>query len=235
MKKYRWLVYIFLGVGSLMLVGAMLAWNSTRGFIAHAQTTTGKVVELREVRDKDGGSSTWKPVVHFTAAGGQDVTFSSSFSSNPAPYDVGDTVEVLYLRDDPGDARIRGFGSLWFGATLLAVMGLVFAAIGAGFLLASRQGDRKKKYLMAYGNAIETDFQGVDRNTAIKMNGRSPWRITSQWLDPATRKLRVFQSENLWFDPTNFVTTKKLTVLLDPKDTKRYYMDVSFLPEVEGS
>lgn len=234
MKKYQWLVYVFLGVGSLMLVGSLFAWNSTRAFIAHAQTTTGKVVELREVRDKDGGSSTWKPVVHYETADGKGITFSSSFSSNPAPYDVGETVEVLYLRDDPGDARIKGFGSLWFGAALLAVMGCVFAAVGAGFLFARQSGDRKRKYLMAYGNSIETDVQGVDRNTTIKVNGRNPWRITSQWQDPATRKLRIFHSENLWFDPSRFVTMKTITVLLDPKDTKRYYMDVSFLPEVEG-
>lgn len=235
MKKYRWLIIIFLCVGILMLVGSLFAWNSTRRFIAHAQTTTGRVVELVEVRDKDGGSSTWKPVVRFAAPNGKNVTFSSSFSSNPAQYDVGESVEVLYLPDAPQDARIKGFGSLWFGATFLCGMGFLFAAIGAGFLFATRAGDRKKKYLMAYGNAIETDFQGVDRNTSIKVNGKMPWRITSQWLDPATRRLRVFQSENLWFDPTRFVTAKTITVLLDPKDTKRYYMDVSFLPEVEGA
>lgn len=234
MKKYQWFVYVFLGVGSIMLVGALFAWNSTRAFIARAQSTTGKVIELREVRDKDGGSSTWKPVVHYATAEGQEVTFSSSFSSNPAPYRVGDMVEVLYLRDDPDDARIRGFGSLWGGATFLAGMGFVFAAIGAGVLYSRRAGENRKKYLLAYGNSIETDVQGVDRDTSVKVNGRNPWRITSQWLDPATRKLRVFYSENLWFDPTRFVTAKTITVLLDPKDAKRYYMDVSFLPEVEG-
>ena len=85
---------------------------------------------------------------------------------------------------------------------------------------------------MAYGNAIETDLQGVERNTTLEVNGKHPWRISSQWLDPVANKLRVFYSENLWFDPTSFVTRKQVTVLLDPKDPKRYYMDVSFLPQL---
>jgi len=88
---------------------------------------------------------------------------------------------------------------------------------------------------MAYGNAIQTDFQGVERNTSLKINGKNPWRITSQWLDPASNKLRVFHSENLWFDPTRFTTAKTVTVLLDPKNPKRYHMDVSFLPELDES
>ena len=88
---------------------------------------------------------------------------------------------------------------------------------------------------MAYGNAIQTDFQGVERNTSLEVNGKNPWRVTSQWLDPASNKLRVFHSENLWFDPTQFVKAKTVTVLLDPKNPKRYYMDVSFLPELDES
>jgi hypothetical protein len=31
------------------------------------------------------------------------------------------------------------------------------------------------------------------------------------------------------------VTAKQMTVLLDPKNPQRYHMDVSFLPELEGS
>ena len=47
--------------------------------------------------------------------------------------------------------------------------------------------------------------------------------------------MRIFHSENLWFDPTRFVKRKQVTVLLDPNNPKRYHMDTSFLPEVEGS
>jgi hypothetical protein len=233
MKRFRWLVIAFLGVGTLMLVAALLLWNETRSFVARAHQASGQVVELREVRDADDGSSTWRPVVSFTAGDDRKVTFASSFSSNPAPYDVGETVTVLYLPDEPEGARIQGFGSLWLGPLVLGGLGLVFAGIGGGIVLGARAGDQKKHYLLAYGNAIETDLQGVDRNTSVEINGKNPWRISSQWLDPRSNTVRVFHSENLWFDPTGYMKRKKITVLLDPNNPKRYQMDTSFLPEHE--
>ncbi len=68
MKKFRKFAIAFLAIGALFFIIALLLWNKTRSFLAHAQQTTGTVVELLEVRDKDDGSSTWKPVVRFTAA-----------------------------------------------------------------------------------------------------------------------------------------------------------------------
>ena len=233
MKKFQRFALVFLGLGVLMLLGAALLWNNTRSFIARAQEATGTVVELREVRDNDGGSSTWKPVVRFTAGSGRDITFAASFSSNPASYDVGESVTVLYLPSEPDQARIRGFGSLWLGATIVGGIGLVFALVGAGILFANKTGERRKHYLMAYGNAIETEVQGVERNTSLEINGKNPWRITSQWLDASSNTVRIFHSENLWFDPTNFMKRKKVTVLLDPNNPKRYHMDISFLPALE--
>jgi len=233
MQKFRWFIIVFLGIGVLLLLVAALLWNDTRSFLARARETSGEVIELREVRDNDGGSSTWKPVVRFTAGNGRNITFASSFSSNPAPYDVGERVSVLYLPGEPDEARIRGFGSLWLGATIVGGIGAVFTLIGAGIVFANKSGERKKHYLMAYGNAIETEVQGVERNTSLEINGRNPWRITSQWLDASSNTVRIFHSENLWFDPSSFMKRKKVTVLLDPNNPKRYHMDISFLPDPE--
>jgi hypothetical protein len=230
MKKFRGFIYVFLGVGILMLLVALALWNKTRGFVARAATAPGTVTELIEVRDDDGGSSTFKPVVKFVDPEGREISFTSSYSSRPPAYDVGETVEVLFVR---GDARINGFGSLWLGPLILGGLGAVFTAIGLSILLAGRANARKADYLMAYGNAIQTDVQGVVYNTSLTVNGRHPWRISSQWLDPASNKMRVFHSANLWFDPTKFVTAKQVTVLLDPKDPKLYHMDVSFLPQLD--
>ena len=37
MKRFRWFVIIFLGVGTLMLLGSIAFWNKTRSFLARAQ------------------------------------------------------------------------------------------------------------------------------------------------------------------------------------------------------
>jgi hypothetical protein len=232
MKKIGWVTYLFAGIGLAMLVGAAALALSTRKFIATAAHAPGTVVELREVRDKDDGSVTYKPVVTFTPPQGTPVTFESSFSSRPPAYSVGENVDVLFAPDDPSKARINGFGSLWFGPLILSILGAIFTAVGGGIILFRRLSERRKQWLMAYGNAIQTDFQSIERNTSLKVNGRSPWRIISQWQNPESARLHVFRSENLWFDPTQFVKVKQVTVLLDPKNPQRYHMDVSFLPQL---
>ena len=231
--KFRKFAYIALGLGVLSLFISLVLWNKTRLFVARATTAQGVVTDLIAVRDKDGGSDTYKPEVKFSTEDGKQITFTSSFSSRPPGYDVGESVPVLYLSGKPQEARIKGFGSLWSGCVILAGLGAVFSLVGYSILRAGKVGAQKRDYLMAYGNAIQTDVQGVERNTSVAINGRNPWRITSQYLDPATNKVRVFHSENLWFDPAKFVTRKQVTVLLDPKDPKRYHMDTSFLPEMD--
>lgn len=231
-KKLGCLTSAFLAIGIGMLAVALALWAHTHTFIANAERAPGTVIEMREVRDDDG-SSTYKPVVEFSAQGNRR-TFESSFSSRPPAYSVGEMVEVLYHAKDPADARINGFGSLWLGPIIVGSLGALFAAIAGGIVLAGRMSERRKQWLSAYGTAIQTEFQGVERNTSLTVNGRHPWRITSQWQDPSDSKLHIFSSENLWFDPTRFVTGKQITVLLDPKDSSRYHMDVSFLPDVAG-
>lgn len=232
MKKHGWVSWLFAGLGAALLVGALALALNTRKFIASADRAQGTVVEMIPVRDKDDGSMTYKPVVEYTSKRGQKITFTSSFSSNPPSYSVGETVDVLYAPDEPLDARIDGFGSLWLGPLILSFIGAIFATIGLAILLISRARQKRNAWLMAYGNAVQTDYQGVERNTSLKVNGRSPWRITSQWINPETSRLHVFHSENLWFDPAPHIKTQQLTVLLDPKNVKRYHMDISFLPKL---
>jgi len=69
-------------------------------------------------------------------------------------------------------------------------------------------------------------------NGSVSMNGRSPYRITAQWQDPATSRVYVFVSHDLWFNPSKYVTGKNIRVYIAPGNPKRYYMDVSFLPKL---
>jgi hypothetical protein len=232
MKKKSWVFYLFGVIGLGLLVGAAALTLSTRRFIATALHAPGVVTELVAVRDNDDGSFTYKPVVKFSAKDGVERTFTSSYSSRPPAYDVGEPVDVMFAPDDVDDARINGFGSLWLGPLILGGLGTLFAGISAGVLIAIRRRETRKKWLMAYGTEIQAEFQSVERNTSLKVNGRSPWRIIAQWQNPETGQLHVFNSENLWFDPTKHVTVKQVKVLLDPKNARRYHLDVSFLPEL---
>jgi hypothetical protein len=232
MKKPGFLSVLFGLIGVGLLVGAAVLVMKTRSFIAAAKHAPGTVTELLEKRDRDDGSISYTPVVEFNADNGASIRFTSSFSSKPAAYDVGERVEVLYAPNNPNDARINGFGSLWLAPLILGGIGVAFAGIGFGILIAFRANQKKRAWLMAYGTEIQAEFQSVERVSTHKKRGRRPWRIVAQWQNPETGQLHIFNSENLWFDPTAHVKTKQVKVLLDPKDSKRYHLDVSFLPQL---
>ncbi|MEO8064893.1 MAG: DUF3592 domain-containing protein [Pseudomonadota bacterium] len=230
MRALRWSMYLFVGLGLLLLTfGVSLVVGALR-FQARAAHATGTVVELQTSR-ANSGKTMYAPVVRYTPQGHGEITFVSGGSSNPPEFDPGERVDVLYVPGNPQKAQIGGFSSMWLGPVVVSGMGLMFTSIGLGFILYRRMSEKKKSYLLAYGTAVETEFQAVERNQSLIVNGRSPWRIVSQWRSPATGNVHVFNSENLWFDPTNYVSPGKITVLLDPKNERRYYMDTSFLPK----
>ena len=88
------------------------------------------------------------------------------------------------------------------------------------------------KYLKQYGTKITTNFQNLNINTTLAVNGKNPFVVVSQWQNPKTSELHVFKSDNIWFDPSDFIKSDEITVLIDRKNPKRYSMDLSFLPKV---
>lgn len=118
------------------------------------------------------------------------------------------------------------------GAMIIGVIGLVFFIIGGSIIA---YGIRKKnilKKLKQNGMKIEADFQNVSVNTSLAVNGEHPFVIISQWQNPKTSELHIFKSDNIWFDPTDFIKTDKINVLIDRENLKRYSVDLSFLPKV---
>lgn len=61
-------------------------------------------------------------------------------------------------------------------------------------------------------------------------DGSGGIRIISQWRDPVSRQLYLFRSRSLASQPEQ-IQTKFVAVYVDPKNLRRYAMDLSFLPE----
>lgn len=228
MKAITIVKYVFGLIGAALLAGAFFMYRSTSDFLAEAIKTEGTVVDLALSRSSN--STTYSPIVQFTSRDGQAIEFISSFSSNPPSYRKGEKVEVLYLPVNPQDAKISGFFSLWGGVSIVGGLGAVFFAIGTGIMLAGRLKERKNDYLLKHGAPIETQFQSVSVNTAFSDNGRNPFVILTQWQNPATSEIHVFRSDNIWFDPSNYVAGKKITVYIEQGNPKNYHVDLSFLP-----
>jgi hypothetical protein len=142
---------------------------------------------------------------------------------------------VFYRRGTPDDAELDGYFSLWGAATILAGLGTVFTLIGAGFFVVMHVSRKREEELRASGLRITTVFTSVEMNKLVRVNGRHPFRVLAQWQNPTTSQVHLFHSQNLFFDPANFIAPgKEITVFIERGNPKRYYMDVSFLPQVAG-
>ena len=75
-------------------------------------------------------------------------------------------------------------------------------------------------------------FQSVKINRSFKVNGRNPYQILAHWQNPATSELHVFVSDNIWFDPTDYIDQDDIVVLIDKDNPSSYYVDTSFLPKL---
>ncbi|WP_215398526.1 DUF3592 domain-containing protein [Rheinheimera oceanensis] len=231
MKAIAVVKYLFTLVGFAMLAGAFFAYNSTSSFLKEAAVADGMVVEL--LASRSDNSITYRPVVQFMSEQGQLIEFVSATGSNPASYSQGEQVEVLYLPTRPSDAKINGFFSLWGVAIILAAIGAVFFIIGVGIIAFLSLKGRQDEMLKSSGMAIKTQYQGVEQNTALSVNGRHPFRVLTQWQNPATSDIHIFKSNNLWFDPSAYIKQDTIRVFIAQDNPAKYYVDLSFLPKLK--
>ena len=230
MKTINTLKYIFTLTGIGLLAGAFYMYLSTSEFLEKATRVDGTVIDLIASRSSD--STTYKPVVSYTTLEGVNLEFTSSSSSNPPAYSRGERVDVFYLPDAPHDAKINGYFSLWGAATILAILGSVFFLIGGGIMLAGILKARKDEYLKTYGVRILTDFQSVELNKSVTVNGKHPFRVLCQWQHPLTSEIHIFESDNLWYDPSAHIKVSNITVFIEKDNPKKYYVDLAFLPKL---
>ena len=230
MKAISAVKYIFIAVSLCLLVITLFLFGSNRSFLSHAQHTQGVVEEL--VLWNSGDSPVYKPRVRFQAADGRDVTFVSSFGKDPPGYKRGDLVDVVYLPGNPENARIRSFFASWGGTLIVGTLATVFLAIGGGIACVGLLARRRATWLQTHGTPVDTQFTAVELNKSIRVNGRNPFRIISQWQDPATAKVHIFRSENVWLDPSDHIATRTIKVLIAPGNPRKYLVDLSFLPKL---
>lgn len=235
MRVLKIISAVFSAVGVGMLVASFFVFSNTTSFIRRAVEANGKVTDLERSRSSSssGSSTTYRPVVEFTTATGKRIEFVSSVGSSPPSHRVGESVKVLYNPADPQSARIKSFFQLWFGFLIVFFLGLAFATIGLGMIFVRRRGRKRAEWLRQHGRRMKTAFKSVELNQSLRVNGRSPYQIVSRSSDPASNTVRLFQSENIWFDPSEYIKGEAIDVLVDPNDTKKYVMDISFLPKLD--
>jgi Protein of unknown function (DUF3592) len=206
-----------------------------RRFLDSAASTPGTVIDniWRESNSSEGGSS-WSayPQVRFYQPNGEIILFTSRSGTNPPSFQINQRVTVLYDPGDPQHAYIQSFGQLWMLPILLGAMGVAFTIPEICLVLMRRSGARKEAWLQQNGRRVQACVTEVALNNSYEMNGAHPFRIVCQWQDPATGRMHLFYSANIWYDPSKFIPSQNLEVLVDPGNPLRYSVLTPFLPKM---
>lgn len=226
MGRLPWLfVGVFGLVGSGSLAAAGFTIHSALAFRDGASSAQGTVVSL------DGG----RPVVEFEDAEGSAHRVVGSVSSNPPAYEVGERVTVWHRPGQPERARLDGLLESWFLPSLFGFLGSVFTAIAAAFLISTLRKQRLRSWLQQFGTRVQAKYTGVMLDTSMRVNRRHPWRLTAQWQDPVTGLVHTFESDMLFWDPSDHVQRETVEVWIDANDPSRHYLDTTFLPKHAGA
>jgi len=220
-------VFFFVGIG--LLTGSFFLWRNNEEFRLHALKTEGVVVDFAQHRS-DENSITYSTVVEFKDQNEHIIRFSSSISSSSPGYHRGNQVTVFYNPDNPQEAQIDSFMENWFGTIILGGLGALFTLLGAGFLISQINKYRVKRWLNTHGMPIQVKLKEINQDTSINVNDRHPWRLYSEWQHPVTGKVYLFESDPIWFDPTDYMNREYLNVLVNADNPKQYHMNIDFLP-----
>ena len=141
LRRFTVLSTAFLIAGAgLLLVSTILVWR-TSTFIRSSRTAPGRVVDL-EWRNGSSGRGTsggYATVFAFTDGSGRAHTVRTKSTYNPPTHRIGAAVEVLFQPENPEDAKIRSFQTLWLIPVALAGAGVGFAGAGACVFVAARR------------------------------------------------------------------------------------------------
>jgi hypothetical protein len=128
---------IFTLMGCMFL---LIAWKSGKDTLLILKTgikTQGIVIENapRALKIGERGTPTSRaPVVQFRTQSSDVITFYSSNYTTPALYEVGQTVDIWYMPDNPQNATLDG-KETWILPSVFGLFGLVLSLIGLPWLV----------------------------------------------------------------------------------------------------
>lgn len=216
---------VFAFLGSILLVigfyNGLIVFKSRQAGIQ----VEGVVVEL--LRSNKNSAT---PVIEYTSYDGQKRLHTGNVYTSPPAYSIGERVKLWYDPTDPSKVSISGLES-WFALIFLGGMGLIFGGIGYGGLYSIYRKTQKRWWLKQHGTAVKAHFTKVGPAN-VKVNGQTPFVFYCRWEDTFSGKVYDFKSDPLWQNPGDSLRyNQEVTVLIDPKNPKSYWIDLAFLNE----
>lgn len=215
---------VFLAVGIIFLLVSSIFMGVSGAMFANALYFKKNGVAADAVIKDIRGQDVW---IRYST---DEEDFSGPLGYYSSSMRIGAVIPIHYDRNNPG--RIHADGSEAIGGVFMGVSLLLFItgrALVAGFQLMDIRkwaSQRRVYWLLEHGTQIQANITGVEVDRSMSSNCRHPYVLVCQ-RRMTDGLMRLFYSGHIWYDPTNSLTANTVTVFLDPKDNRKYYVDLS--------
>lgn len=210
MSVSKTLVLTFFLIGIVFLASGIVML----GFAYDGQERTVKVTGT--IVDFDSGQM---PIVEYVR---DDCTYTTLGHVRSSRQRVGDPYE---LRVDPNDPHSVSDGALMILGKVFSIVGGVLFAVAIIVALAARSMDRERELLLRSNQRATAIVREIRPNYALRCNGRHPFRVYAECINPVSGALETLASHNVW--QVNAEVGDMVEIAFDPNDAKRYAFDLS--------
>lgn len=110
------------------------------------------------------------------------------------------------------------------------IIAVVFSVVGGvlllvGIILAAMRPNKKKQELLSSGIRTAGIVRDVRLNTAVRVNGHSPYVITAECINPVSGELQTLKSHSVW--QTSLCSGDIVTIAFDAGNANRYFFDLT--------
>ena len=144
-------------------------------------------------------------------------------------YTVGDVIAVTYNPNEPTNAGPAPFGTFQFHSAAFGTLGVAMITGGIVWIGRRHRRRRLRERLRAEGQPVRAEIEAIYPYTSYIHYNRPRWRIGARRHDTVIDRMYLYESEDIWFDPNDFVEVGGGVTVYE-KDGD-YVMEVDGLPQ----
>lgn len=123
--------------GVFFLVVSLLSLKSRIHTIKTQESTTATVIRIDCEKDSEG-DNTYRAIFGYTTRNNQELIYTQASSSNPAAWEVGEQVRIVYDPENPVNAIMLSFFEAFGIIVILLIVSLAMLVVGGGHYFANK-------------------------------------------------------------------------------------------------
>ena len=222
-KKETLMWTIFAIIGTIFVAVGLILFGSVFNS-ANKVETTGIITRISLSGSSENES--YKVYVSYVVKGDEYESILNGYSSS---FYEGKEVEIYYDKDNPNKIGMKSLDLL---ILIVPGIGLIFLIIGGTGILLKVSKKKLENRLKKDGKLIYADYDETIINTSYSINGRHPYKIICEWINPVDNEEYMFKSRNIWINPEDIIeerNIKQFPVYIDKNNKKKYVVDIDIL------